>query len=263
MSLNDSVSAATAKSLTQHSPEVFNTFARLVTLGFSPPELRAALVRVANGEEVPLPGNLGRPRPLTINAWSFCVDRGQYADTYGLDDAEAGRLKGVLRTNADDGVAEITKLVTDKLRVSGSSRAVHVTKSGMPQSVVTGSGLKPGKQGGADLKTVILTNPALFGMYTFAPTDSGVPGPLRYRCRIGSGLYACFPSKRGAIDVARICRVHGRDHEAIAGRVYFIREGKAPLTGADIPEKVKFDGKLRPDEPVPADPVNSPRTEVS
>jgi hypothetical protein len=260
MSLNDVVSPVVAGTLSALSEDEFLILVKSLSLGFPPLELRAALARVANEEEVPLPSSLGRPRALKINAWSFVNDHGQYADTYGLSDSEAGHLKGLLRDDPDTGIKQITEKVTTALRVRGSNRPVHVSREGMPGAGKTDHRPAPGKQGGADLKAEILKNPSAYGMYKFEVEDTGRPGPLRFRVSLGAGLYSVFPSKSGAIDVARLCRVNGRDFEPIAGRVVFWRDGKAPLHGPDIPKQVEFDGRLKPGEEAPARPVEKAST---
>jgi len=260
MSLNDSMSQETAKRLSVMTSEDLITLVKSLSLGFQPTELHSAIGRVSNGEVVPVGSKLGTPRPLTINAWSFVNDHGQFSDTYGLTDGAAGELKGKLRTAPDDAVKEITAIVSAALAKRGSNRPVLVTRDGMPGSGKTDHKPAPSQQGGADLKMEIAQNPTLYGMYAFDAEDTGRPGPYRFRVRLGSGLYAVFPSKKGAIDVARICRVKGRDDPAIAGRVVFWRDGKPPLTGPDIPDKIAFDGRQKPDEPLIPEPVSSAAT---
>jgi hypothetical protein len=260
MSLNDSLSKEVAERLSRLTPDDLLALVRSLSLGFPPGELHAAIVRVSKGEVVPVGSALGAPRPLTISAWSFVNDHGQFADTYGLSDGRAGELKGLLRTNPDAGVSEVTAVVTAALARRGSNRPVRVTRDGMPGAGKTDHRSAPGAQGGADLKKEITQNPTLYGMYKFEAEDTGRPGPYRYRVRLGSGLYAVFPSKQGAVDVAKICRVKGRDDPAIAGRVVFWRDGKPPLAGSDIPEKVTFDGRARPGEPLIPEPVSTSAT---
>jgi len=259
MSLNDAMSADTAKKIEELDVADIVALVRCLSLGFGPEELHAGAERVAAGEIVPVPSRLGLPNPLKINAWSFVNDHGQYADTYGLTDAEAGTLKGLLRTDVEKGIAEITRVVTAALTKRGSNKPVAVSRDGMPGAGKTDHHPAPGKQGGTDLTAEITRNPTLYGMYKFAVEDTGRAGPLRYRVRLGNGLYATFPSKRGAIDVARICAVNGRNYEVIAGRVVFWRNGKTPVSGPDIPSKVP-DGKSAPGEALAPDPVDKADT---
>jgi len=60
--------------------------------------------------------------------------------------------------------------------------------------------------------------------------------------------------------VARITRVKGRDHPLVVDHVYFWRSGKTPLRGADIPEKIKFNGILAPSAVMPPNPVDKAST---
>jgi len=260
MSLNDALSVEAATRLSDVTSEDLLVLVKALSLGLTPTELHAAITRVANGEVVALSAKLGAPRPLTINAWSWASDPGQYKDTYGVTDSEAGRLRGLLRDAAEEGIAEITKIVTDTLRQRGSNKPVRVSREGLPGAGPGDHKSAPSGKAGDDLKAEIAKSPSIYGMYSFEATDTGRPGPYRFRVRLGSGLYAVFQSKRGAIDVARICRVKGRFDESIAGRVVFWREGRAPLAGPDIPAKIRFDGRLKPGEEAPVDPVEKEGT---
>lgn len=263
MSLNDAVPVATAKRLADLQVSDLEVLVKALSLGFSPADLHAGLVRVADSENVNLPATLGAPRQLKINAWSFVNDHGQYADTYGLSDSEAGRLKGLLRDNTDTGISEIQSIVANSLAKRGSNRPVHVSRQGMPGTSRTDPRSQQGAQGSTDLKAEISQNPTLYGMYDFFAEDTGRPGPHRFSVQLGGGLYALHQSKKGAIDVARICRVNGRDYGPIAGRVAFWRSGKAPLFGSDIPDKADFTGILKPGEEAPADPVSKADTQAA
>lgn len=260
MALNDIVSKDLATRLSDVTESDLVVLVKALSLGFSPGDLHSAVSRIAHDEFVPLPTGFGAPRPLKINAWSFANDRGQYAGTYGLSDAEAGRLRGVLRDDPSTGVAEINAIVSKALQERGSNRPVSVSSEGMPGPPRIGNQPTPGRQGGADLKAEIAKNPSVYGMYDFDVVDTGRPGPYRFKVSLGSGLYAVSPSKRGAIDVARICRVKGRHEPIIAGRVVFWRDGKAPVADPDIPEKITFDGRLRPGEKQPAEPADKEKT---
>lgn len=260
MSLNDSMSKEVAQRVSALQVEDIVVLVKCLSLGFPPSELHSGATRVANGENVPVPSHLGSPNPIKINAWSFVNDHGQYADTYGLTDGRAGELKGMLRTDTEAGIRAITDVVTAALAKRGSNKPVLVSRDGMPGAGQTDHKQGPGQQGGADLKVEISKSPTLYGMYQFDTEDTGRPGPMRYRVKLGGGLYAVFPSKRGAIDVARICRVKGRHDESIAGRVVFWRDDKPPLSGPDVPAKVTFDGRARPGEPLMPDPVEIART---
>jgi len=117
--------------------------------------------------------------------------------------------------------------------------------------------------GHADFKDEIKLSPQIYGMYKFAAVDTGRPGALRFKVELGSGLYSLFQNKQGAIDIARICRVHGRDYEPIRGHIAFWRDGYTPLFDEDIPEKVKFSGKLKPGAKPPANPITKDKTVAS
>jgi hypothetical protein len=264
MSLNTIISKELASALAELKVDDITAIVRAGAAGLDPASLYAGVRAVARGEDVPLPTTGGSPRPLTINAWSFVFDHGQYHDTYGLDGAAAGRLKDLLRTDAEAALEEITAVVTKSLRQRGSQRAVRVTKDGMPGGGTTDhTPAAPGRQGGAELKAAIRLSPALYGMYDFVAEDTDRPGPDHFRVPLGGGLYATFSNKRGAIDVARLCRVNGRTHPLCEGRVKFWMEGRPPVAGPDIPERVTFDGRLGPNERPPPNPSAKAKTEVA
>lgn len=260
MALNDAMTKDVANRLKDISSDDLSVLVSALSLGFRPDGLHSAITRVANGEEVLAPSKLGEPRPLKIVAWSFVNDHGQFSDTYGLTDARAGELKGLLRSDLDKGVKEITDIVTAALRKKGSTRPIIVITDGMPGTGKTDHSSPPGKTGGVDLKQEIVRNPTLYGMYNFLAEDTGRPGAQRFSVALGGGLYAVAASKKGAIDAARICRVKGREFELIRGMICFWREGKTPLFGPDIPSKVDFDGCLKPGQDPPAEPLSKGKT---
>uniref|UniRef100_A0AB74UMC1 Capsid protein n=1 Tax=Pseudopestalotiopsis camelliae-sinensis polymycovirus 1 TaxID=3367397 RepID=A0AB74UMC1_9VIRU len=235
---------------------------KAASLGLSAQRLHECIHAVNSGESPELPEVSGSPKPVTVQAWSFVKDRGQYADTYQLSSAQAGEIADLLLTDVEKGIAEITAIVTSALRRRGSARPVAVSTAGMPAT----RGAPPpvpgvGNAGRGALKEEIRSNAATYGLYKFDAEDTGRPGSLRYRVRLGGGLYATHPSKTGAIDVARICRVKGRAYPLIADRIYLWIDGKTPAVGSDIPDRVTFTGILPPLADLPADPTTRAKTE--
>lgn len=259
MSLNEIVSDDVAARLEGLEVGDYAIIIKAASVGLTAQRLFEGVRAINNGDAYELPGKLGTPRPLVINAWSFVNDKGQYRDTYGLSDAVAGTLKGQMRDDPDSAIAEITRVVSERLRMRQSPRPVRVSRDGMPGSAPGGDQQHQG-QGGVDFKTEIKRQAALYGMYTFVAEDTGRTGPYRFRVPLGACLYAVFQNKRGAVDVARITRVHGRSYALVEPYVAFWRNGKPPLFGKDIPDKVKFYGVLKPGEASPADPVEKDMT---
>lgn len=262
MSLSDIISTDLASALADLSVADFTALVKAASVGFGPSKLKAGVDAIHRGDEVPLPSGLGQAGSLKIVAWSFCSDHGQFADTYGVSVARAAELKHQLRYTPDDAIAEIRKIVTDALEKKGSLRPVVILRDGIPGSGTTDHSGPRSAQLKSDLKKEIKSRGTLYGMYKFVAEDSGRQGDLHFRVRLGAGLWATAASKSSAIDVARICRVNGRSHELVADRVCFWRDGKAPVFGVDIPESVTFDGKLKPGQALPADPVSKARTEA-
>jgi len=261
MSLNGVISEELAKILANLKLEDVEAVIRAASLGLGPPQLLNGIQAVARGDDVPLPTGGGAPKPIVIQAWSFVRDRNQYHDTYGLTSAQAGDLMDLLRTDQDKGIAEITTIVSAHLRQRGSNKAVSVVTEGMPGSAPSSSQSgQVGKAGKGALKDEIRHDPSYYGLFQFQAQDTGRSGSERYRVRLGCALYATHPSKVGAIDVAKICRKHGRHYPLIADRICLWIAGGNPLYGDAIPEKVKFDGMLAPNDTIPADPVAKDKT---
>lgn len=263
MSVTNVVTRECAQRLADLTLGDFEAIVRVGSLGLNPQQILDSVAAVNRGEDPQLPENSGAPKPLKINAWSFLKDHGQFSDTYGMTSAEAGAMLDLLASDADKALADIAALVTAQLRKRGSLRPVVVSREGMPAPRHADAGTPaPGRQGGYELKEEIKRNPTVYGMYHFEAEPTGSVGPQAFRCRLGGGLYSTFPSKKGAVDVAKICRVNGRDHPLCAGRVAFWLQGKPPMYGDYIPEKVTFDGRLAVGVDPPADPAVKAKTEA-
>jgi hypothetical protein len=260
MALNDIIPLDLGKRLDVLGVDDFAAIIQAASVGFGPSKLKQGVSAIARGERPDLPSGLGQAKPLHIVAWSFCSDHGQYADTYGMSVARAAELKDQLKRDPEPALAEIRSVVTARLAAKGSQRPVIVVNDGIPGASSSEHPKTRPKQGGVDLKKEIIKNGALYGMYKFTAEDSGRPGNLHFKVRLGGGLYAVFPNKSGAVDAARLCRVNGRGYPPIVDHIAFWREGKNPLFGADIPEKATFDGRLKPGETPPEDPVSVART---
>lgn len=261
MSLSDVISKELADALSGLSVSDFQALARAGSLGLSPSALRAGVQAIERGDEAPLPPGGGQPRPLVIQAWSFVKDKGQYHDTYGLSSAKAGELTDLLFSDREKGLAEITSIVTAALRQRGSKRPIRVTAAGLPgASDVEGAAPAAGGSDRLALKDEIRRDPATYGLYQFLAEDTGRSGGERFRVGLGGGLYACHQSKVGAVDVARICRKHGRDFPLIHDHIVFWMEGMNPVRGDAIPSRITYSGVLPPNGEPPADPVARAKT---
>ncbi|QDB74988.1 MAG: putative PAS-rich protein [Phaeoacremonium minimum tetramycovirus 1] len=259
--LNGIIAVELATALAEFDPDSIGSIVKAASLGYSPESLHAAIVSIAQGNVVPLPHGGGAPAPLTIQAWSFVKDKGQYHDTYGLSSAQAGELSDLLMEDRDKAFKRITDVVTTRLRMRGSERAVKIVDSGMPSKSSQSSAVASGSTS-RGLKEEIRRDPATYGLYKFVATDTGRAGSERFSVQLGGGLFATHASKAGATDVARICRVKGRKYPLIADRVAFWLSGSQPCYGDAIPSKVTFDGKLAPSEAVPANPSPKAKTEA-
>nr|QKK35416.1 putative PAS-rich protein [Erysiphe necator associated polymycovirus 4] len=260
MSLSDVISPEVLGRLSALSLEDYEVLASVTSLGYRPGELYLAVSALADGKDVKLPEGGGQPRPLTINAWSFVSDKGQYHDTYGLSSARAGEIKDLLREDREAARAAIVEVVSARLRTRGSNKPLHVSFDGMPGGAGGDKSQSQGRRPGADLKREIAGDSSRYGQYSFVAEDTDRSGAMRFKVPLGAGLWATYQNKTGAIDVARITRVKGRDHPLVVDHVYFWRSGKTPLRGADIPEKIRFNGILAPSAPMPPNPVDKAAT---
>lgn len=261
MSLNGIISASLAGKLSELTVEDFVALVRAGSLGLPPAKLREGVQVIAGGGHYELPQGGGQPKPLVIQAWSFVRDHGQYHNTYGLSSARAGELTDLLRSDYDRAVEEITKIVSASLRQRNSPRPVVVTPAGMPGAPTTDHSSRPVTSSDRNaLKEEIKRSPATYGLYSFAVKDTGRSGGERFSARLGGGLFALHASKQGAIDTARICRLRGRRFDLIAPNIAFWLEGKGPVYGDAIPDRITFDGRLEPNGSAPDDPVVRDRT---
>jgi len=262
MSLNDIISAALLDKLTELKVEHINAIVKASAAGFKSEALVQGLRSLKEGAVVPTPSTLGQAKPLVINAWSFCSDRGQYAETYGISTSRAGEIKDLLRLDVDKGIAEVTKIVTDHQARKGSIKPILVTRVGIPGQVAGSDPDAGAQRAGADLKAEIRRNGNIYGMHKFDAVDTGREGNLHFACNLGAGLRACFSNKAGAVSVARICRVKGRHDPLIVPYIVFWPHGKNPRVGADIPSSITYDGKLKPGEKILPEPADKAKTEA-
>lgn len=261
MAVSNIVSKDLAAKLSELSLGDFKALTQAGSLGLTPDDLCEHVHAINSGGNPEFPRGVGRPKPIKVLAWSFVNDRAQYHDTYGLETTRAAELKDMLLAETDKGVAEITRVVTEVVRRRGSTKPVAVLTTGLPGTPGTGAGVsQAGGVGRGALKDQIRQKPAQYGLYSFTAEDTGRTGSTRFRCGLGGGFYSTHPSKQGAVDIAKIARVEGRDFPLIADRVAFWLDGSKPLFGDDIPTKAVFSCQLPPHEPAPADPVIAPKT---
>ncbi|AKE49498.1 capsid protein [Botryosphaeria dothidea RNA virus 1] len=234
---------------------------KLASLGLRPTGI-LEYARAVDGDEVPAPPTPNTAaKPVTIVAWSFLKDRGQYHATYGLSAPRAGELLELLLTDADAAAREIHTIVADALRQRGSPRPVHVTLDGVPSRKKAGGEGAPTGDGGLGLLSQeIASNPGTYGSYRFVPEQTGQPGARAYRVRLGGGLYVFAQSKKLATAAARITRVKGRSDPLVRDFVAFWATGSSAKFGGEIPDKVTFDGRQGPNEPLQSDPTTKAKT---
>ncbi|UOK20168.1 hypothetical protein [Diplodia seriata polymycovirus 1] len=250
-----------ASSIAELSTAEISAVIKLASLGLRPGGISEYATAIRDGKVPEPPSPNTAAKPITIVAWSFLKDRGQYHATYGLTAPRAGELTELLLTDADAAAREIATIVSDALRQRGSPRPVHVSLDGVPsRTKVGGEGAPTGDGGLRLLSQEIALNPGTYGSYRFTTESTGRPGAMAYRVRLGGGLCALAQSKKLAIAAARITRIKGRTDPLVRDFVAFWAEGSSVKFGTDIPAKIAFDGRLGPNEALPADPTTRATT---
>jgi len=264
MSVSDFISRDLAGKLASLTADEYSSLVKLGSLGMTPRQVIEAVQAVNAGSDPELPATGGKPKVLTVQIWSWFNDPAQYRETWGCQSAEVAALKDLYATDPEACVKKLTDLLNTKNRARGSTRPVTITTANSPGSGLAGQSVNPGAGQAVRkaLKEHIKTSPILFGAYNFEAEDTGLAGKLKFRVSLGGGLYATGSSKVAAVDTARICRVEGRRFPLISDSVVLWLEGKPPVPGTHIPDKVTFDGKLRPNDAPPADPVAKDKTVI-
>lgn len=258
--LNDAISKSTAQRLAELTADDVKIIAKTMALGFIPETIPDAYARVARGEAVQLASELGRAKPLKINAWSFVSDSGQYYETYGISPIRAAELKNQLTEDPNVAIEAITALVTAKQRQRNTQKAVIVSLDGMPANTrdARREGVVAGDE--ASQYAEIRQRGQMYGMYDF--TAERLPskiGQFASYVNLGEGLRAYGKNDKQAIAVARICRVQSRQHELVKDYIGFVYNGNGPVFGKSIPTKIP-DGKQHSDSKLRADPIEKART---
>lgn len=208
-----------ARLLVQGGPDLVRLCAILLASGRNPGGVVEEAQAVVDGK--PFSGALptGSPRPLTVVAWSFCQDPVQYGATYGLTAAEATEIRELIMSDRASGVARVREVVQARLRARGSPRPVLVSEAGIPGAPAA-PGAMPTNDGGLKvLSQEIAKNPGVYGQYRFEAVATGRLGQEAFRVPLGGGVSAVGQSKRLAVCVARLVRVHGRGDPRVAANV--------------------------------------------
>nr|QVU39973.1 hypothetical protein [Magnaporthe oryzae polymycovirus 2] len=255
MSLSSAFNSDVLSRLANLSLDDLKTVHGAVTHGYTAGTFFEALQAHKQGRDPELPSIRVQPRPLVINAWSFVNDRAQYNGVYGLSAAEATDLREQILSDRKAGFERIEKIVGDRLRQKGSNKGVSVSEAGMPGES-SGPGAGDRSPVARELKKEIAAHGARYGRYKFVASETVLGGPHAFVVNLGGGFGAYFANKRGAIDVARIARVQGREFELIQGYVGFLPPGETnPQFGKAINPKATWDCKLGPDDKAPPAPT--------
>ncbi|CUS18598.1 Proline-Alanine-Serine rich protein [Beauveria bassiana polymycovirus 1] len=210
--------------------------ATIMSCGVAPQRIAKALREYSPGREYEVvPAGMGQGK-RTILAYSFVRDQAQYAHTYGQSDAWAGEMRGLLEKDPDAAKKEIAAVVNARLSARGSSALAVVTDGqprGSPGAAATG--------GASDvnyppLQALMVRYSAQAGVFRFDAEDDGEPGPRRFIVRLGGPLVSGAQKKATAIMAARLARVVGRGHSAVAPYMGVRDSDGDFLWGQEIPD---------------------------
>lgn len=252
---------AQAEAIASLDNDVVTAIVKMASLGLKSGDISGYAADVFDGKDRAPPSPNTSPRPVRIVAWSFVKDRGQYHGTYGLSAARAGELTELLLSDPDAAAATISTIVSEKLRRNGSHKPVHVSLAAIPRASGKDGTPPPSNDGGLRLiRGEIRSNSGMYGSYKFQPVATGKLGAQSFRVPLGAGLYVYAQSKQLAVAAARVCRIRGRKDELVQHLVAQQTGDSSPRFGADISEKISFDGRLGPNDTPPAVPGTKAKT---
>jgi len=252
-----------AEGVSELTPQGVAAIIKLASLGMRPDAIVQYATAILGDERPPLPAPSTSAKPLTILAWSFVKDRGQYGGAYGLTGSEAGALADLLLTDPTSAAKKITEVVTKRLRERKSPRPVHVSLEGLPSQASAGVARPPSSDGGLSaLRVEIRSNSGVYGSYHFDARATGRPAGHAYAVRLGGNLHVLAQSKALCVAAARVVRVKGRSDPLVANLVCQWDEVGTPKFGSDISEKVG-DGRLGPNDPIPGDAPKKAKTTLT
>lgn len=250
-----------AESIAALDEDVVTAIVKLASLGLRSSDISGYASDLAAGKDRGPPSPNTSPRPVKIVAWSFVKDRGQYHGTYGLSAARAGELTELLLSDPDAAATTISTIVSEKLRRNGSQKPVHVSLAAIPRASGKDGTPPPSNDGGLRLiRSEIRANSGVYGSYKFVPQATGKLGAHSFRVSLGAGLYVYAQSKQLAVAAARVCRIKGRKDELVQHLVAQQTGDSSPKFGADISEKISFDGRLGPNDVPPPVPGTRAKT---
>jgi len=204
--------------------------------------------RVAEGDSTIDTRELGQPKPLKIQGWSFINDHQICCGRYGMSVAEAAETKEMCHTNPAEALRTIQNVVARYLAGIGSTRPFIVT---LDESIsrVGGKRQPSGNDGGrARLAALARGYSPFVGAYSFSVQDSGKQGPEAFFVDLGDNLAVAGQSKTVALSAARLVRILGRHHAELQQFTRYFVPGYGLQPAGKIHASVG-DGIQAPEDP--------------
>jgi hypothetical protein len=233
------VSQEDAKSVRDAGENVVRLVVQLSALGLKAPALMEYVTAVADGKEPSASLGVGRPKPVTIQLYSFLRDANQYSGVYGMSEERAAELRNLAAADVDAARDEVAQFVAASPRTRASGRAVEVSTVGMPGTSNPGASPLTGAHSiTASYAQEIASNSGVYGAYKFEAFDTRREETQRFAVDLGANLFVLAHSKKLAVSVARIARVKGRSDPLAAPYVFYVDRMHRCVGNGDIPAEV-------------------------
>ncbi|QDH44659.1 putative capsid protein [Fusarium redolens polymycovirus 1] len=230
------VSQEDAAAVRDAGENVVKLVVQLSALGLKAPALMEYVTAVADGNEPSASLGVGRPKPVTIQLYSFLRDARQYNGVYGMSEERAAALRTLAASDLESARDEVAQFVSASPRTRASGRAVEVSTVGMPGTSNPGASPLVGAHSvTASYAQEIASNSGVYGAYKFDAFDTRREETQRFAVDLGANFFVLAHSKKLAISVARVTRVKGRTDPLAMPYVFYVdRTGKCVGNG-DIP----------------------------
>lgn len=261
MSASQFLSVEDARSVRDAGENVVKLVVQLSALGLKAPALMEYVSAVADGKEPSASLGVGRPKPVTIQLYSFLRDANQYAGVYGMSEDRANELRNLAEADVESAREEVMQFVAASPRTRASGRAVEVSTTGMPGTKNPGASPLTGAHSiTAAYAQEIASNSGVYGAYKFEAFDTKREETQRFAVDLGSNFFVLTHSKKLCVSVARITRVKGRNDPLAIPYVYYVDRAHRCVGNGDIPPDAWMCACGPRDEP-PAKSTRFPRAD--
>lgn len=209
---------------------------KLSALGLNSTALLEYVTAVADGKEPSASLGVGRPKPVTIQLYSFLQDPRQYNGVYGMTDERAAALRSLAASNLALAVEEVQAFVAASPRIRASGRGVEVSTTGLPGNKASGASPLAGASAvTAAYAREIASNSGVYGSYKFDAFDTKRDETQRFGVDLGANFFVLAQSKKLAVSVARIASVKGRTDPLCVPYIWYVNKQHKCIGNGDIP----------------------------